>query len=118
MSKILDKIKSFGHSLTSMFQENEEDDVSYLDPNTEDGKKLAEEMKPFVDRLNALEAKRNKEQKQYQDRLNRLREGESVDSRDSSVIQNPTQVIKRGEKNSTKSMQQTRVPKDRGEREE
>ena len=45
MSKILDKIKGFGHSLTSMFQENDqEEEVDYLNPNTEEAKKLAEAM--------------------------------------------------------------------------
>lgn len=122
MSKIIDKIvdgiKSFGLSLTSMFKVNDEmDDVSYLDSNSEDGIKLAEEMRPYVDSLNALEAKRNKEQKQYE---NRLRQGETVDSkttfREKSDIKNPTQVIKRDGKNHTGNFQQTEVPKDIGDK--
>ena len=76
MSKILDKIKEFGHSLTSMFQENDqEENVDYLNPDTEEAKKLAAEMQPYVDELNKIEAEREKAQKAEVDRLNHLREG-------------------------------------------
>ena len=63
MSKILDKIKKFGHSLTTMFQENEKEDVDYLNPNTEDAKKLEAAMKPAVDRIKALEEQRKQRSK-------------------------------------------------------
>lgn len=98
MSKILDKIKSFEHSLTSMFKENEEDDISYLNPDTEEGKKLASEMQPFVDSMNALEAKRNKEQKQREDWIRNMREGDVLESDKTFQVQDtrikPTSVIR------------------------
>ena len=81
MSKILDKIKGFGHSLTSMFQENDqEEEVDYLNPNTEEAKKLAEAMKPAVDRINALESQREKEQKKREEWLKNLKEGDVIES--------------------------------------
>ena len=97
MSIILDKIKGFGYSLTSMFQEDKEDDISYLNPDSEEGKKLAAEMKPYVDRMNALEEKRKKEQKQYEARIRNLREGDVSEQEKSSKGQdtkiNPSPVI-------------------------
>ena len=81
MSKILDKIKGFGHSLTSMFQENDQkEEVDYLNPNTEKAKKLAEAMKPAVDRINALESQREKEQKKREEWLKNLKEGDVIES--------------------------------------
>lgn len=98
MSKILDKIKSFELSLTSMFKEDEEDDISYLNPDTEEGKKLASEMQPFVDSINALEAKRNKEQKQREDWIRNMREGDVLESDKTFQVQDtrikPTSVIR------------------------
>ena len=98
MSKILDKIKSFELSLTSMFKEDEEDDISYLNPDTEEGKKLASEMRPFVDSINALEAKRDKEQKQREDWIRNMREGDVLESDKTFQVQDtrikPTSVIR------------------------
>ena len=111
MSKILDKIKNFGRSLTSMFQENQDDDISYLNPDTEEGKKLLDEMKPFVDRMNALEEERNKEQKQRVARIRNLREGDVSEPEQSLEGQDvriqPTPVISRGKgvQNATKTTQ-------------
>ena len=122
MSKILDKIKSFGHSLTSMFQENAEEDVSYLNPETEEGKKLASEMKPFVDSMNALEAKRNKEQKQREDRIRNMREGDVSEPEKSSKGQDtrkkPTSVIiQDGQKANKQQTIEKQTYQDRDERE-
>lgn len=80
MSKILDKIKGFGHSLTSMFKENDQEDVDYLNPDTEEAKKLAAAMKPAVDRINSLEKQREKDQKAREEWLKNLREGDAAES--------------------------------------
>ena len=52
-----DRIKDALKSEPSMFKERDdgEDDVSYLDPDSEDGKKLAEEMGKATKRINELE---------------------------------------------------------------
>ena len=71
MSKILDKIKSFGHSLTTMFQENDQiEDVGYLDPDSKEGQELANGMKPFVDELNKLEEARRVAEKARVESIN------------------------------------------------
>lgn len=88
MSKILDKIKGFGHSLTSMFQENDqEEEVDYLNPNTEEAKELAEAMKPAVDRINALESQREKEQKKREEWLKNLKEGDVAETEATYQVQ-------------------------------
>ena len=80
MSKILDKIKGFGHSLATMFQENDQEDVEYLNPDTKEAKKLAEAMKPYVDAMNRIEAKREKEQKKREEWLKNLKEGDVAEN--------------------------------------
>lgn len=87
MSKILDKIKKFEHSLTTMFQVNEKENVNYLNPNTEDAKKLEAAMKPAVDRIKALEEKRKKDQKDREDWLNNSREGDVAEYGSTSKTQ-------------------------------
>ena len=80
MSKILDKIKGFGHSLATMFQENDQEDVDYLNPDTQEAKKLAEAMKPYVDEMKRIEAKRETEQKKREEWLKNLKEGDVVEN--------------------------------------
>lgn len=80
MSKILDKIKGFGHSLATMFQENDQEDVEYLNPDTKEAKKLAEAMKPYVDAMNRIEAKRETEQKKREEWLKNLKEGDVAEN--------------------------------------
>lgn len=80
MSKILDKIKGFGHSLVTMFQQNDQEDVDYLNPDTKEAKKLAEAMKPYVDAMNSIEAKREKEQKKREEWLKNLKEGDVAEN--------------------------------------
>ena len=80
MSKILDKIKGFGHSLATMFQENDQEDVDYLNPDTQEAKKLTEAMKPYVDAMNRIEAKRETEQKKREEWLKNLKEGDVIES--------------------------------------
>ena len=87
MSKILDKIKGFGHSLTSMFQENDQGDEDYLNPDT---KELASAMEPAVKRMKEMEAKREKEEKDRIAWLRSLREGNKAEPESSlkdSVVQ-------------------------------
>ena len=80
MSKILNKIKGFGHSLATMFQENDQEDVDYLNPDTKEAKKLAEAMKPYVDAMNRIEAKRETEQKKREEWLKNLKEGDVAEN--------------------------------------
>ena len=55
MSKILDRIKKFGHSLADMFKENDELEEDYMNPDSKEGQELAERMKPYVERINQME---------------------------------------------------------------
>ncbi len=90
MSKILDKIKGFGHSLTSMFQENDQGDEDYLNPDTKEAKELASAMEPAVKRMKEMEAKREKEEKDRIAWLRSLREGNKAEPESSlkdSVVQ-------------------------------
>ena len=90
MSKILDKIKGFGHSLTSMFQENDQGDEDYLNPDTKEAKELASAMEPAVKRMKEMEAKREKEEKDRIAWLRSLREGNKAESENTlkdSVVQ-------------------------------
>ena len=102
MSKIIEKIKGFGHSLTNMFKENQDDDVSYLDPDTEEGRKLASEMKPFVDRMNALEAKRTKEQRQRENMTKGLEKDDVTQLQKSFEVQNTRSIIVKGKQDADK----------------
>ena len=90
MSKILDKIKGFVHSLTSMFQENDQGDEDYLKPDTKEAKELASAMEPAVKRMKEMEAKREKEEKDRIAWLRSLREGNKAEPESSlkdSVVQ-------------------------------
>ena len=90
MSKILDKIKGFVHSLTSMFQENDQGDEDYLNPDTKEAKELASAMEPAVKRMKEMEAKREKEEKDRIAWLRSLREGNKAEPESSlkdSVVQ-------------------------------
>ena len=90
MSKILDKIKGFGHSLTSMFQENDQGDEDYSNPDTKEAKELASAMEPAVKRMKEMEAKREKEEKDRIAWLRSLREGNKAEPESSlkdSVVQ-------------------------------
>ena len=90
MSKILDKIKGFGHSLTSMFQENDQGDEDYLNPDTKEAKELASAMEPAVKRMKEMEAKREKEEKERIAWLRSLREGNKAEPENTlkdSVVQ-------------------------------
>ena len=92
MSKILDKIKGFGHSLTSMFQENDQGDEDYLNPDTKEAKELASAMEPAVKRMKEMEAKREKEEKDRIAWLKNLREGAVTEQESVTPKSNEVQV--------------------------
>ena len=94
MSKILDKIKGFVHSLTSMFQENDQGDEDYLNPDTKEAKELASAMEPAVKRMKEMEAKREKEEKDRIAWLKNLREGAVTEQE--SVIPKSNEVQVKG----------------------
>lgn len=98
MSKIIDKIKGFGHSLTTMFQENDQEDVDYLNPKDPEAKKLAEAMKPYIDEMDRIEADRERFQRSEVDRLRNSKEGE---------LSKPTYYVQEGQAKSSKGRKRT-----------
>ena len=105
MSKIMDKIKKLSHTAVDFFREDSEDDLENIDP------KLEEAMKPAVDRINALEARRAKEQKSLADRL---KNDEGRDISGSNSTSSIRKVQSRGSSHIKEQKEQSSV--DRGDR--
>ena len=106
MSKILDKIKGFGRSLTSMFEESrEEEEVSYLDPNTQEGQELAKAMSLAVEEIRQREKARDDEQNALVERLRNQREGDFSTGQDTFLRTNSIKVEKDIEHTKNSSVQ-------------
>lgn len=93
MSRIIDKIKGFVHSLASMFEEDDEiEEESLLDPDTEKGQEFAKVMRPVIEEINRRAEEREKEQMALAERLKNQREDNSSKSQDSDSISNSLKV--------------------------
>lgn len=118
MSKILDKIKGFGHSLTGMFKERDDGEyISWLDPDSDEGKALLNNTKKALNGELESEGELDAESKrtllQAQQEVNKLerklinsdskKDKKATDSISKAKVNNQVETINQEEVVSTDS---------------